>query len=113
MVPVASDDRETIHAAAELIRERSQDVERVWAPSDWREIDLEYSGQVVVRLRPAGCDATDVEVFSYGALIGAECLRKYHARDRAAARRLQRSADRLAEMIEDVRRRAIESRDIA
>ncbi len=88
--------RETIEAVAELIHERSQDVQRVWAPENWREIDLEYSGQLVVRLRSAGGSSVDVEVFSYGSLLASEQLRKY------------RSAERLAELIENVHLRAIE-----
>lgn len=67
-------------------------------PENWRGIgiDLQYDGHLIVRLRPVGDDGTDVEVFSFGNLLASEHLRRY------------RSADRLAELIEDVHRRAIE-----
>jgi len=89
-----------IRAAAELIRERapSDDRPRAWAPQDWREIDLEYpTGQRVVRLTPAGDDATDVEVFAWGDLLLGERVRGY------------RSAARLAKLTEGILRRAIEA----
>jgi hypothetical protein len=63
------------------------------APESWRAVgaDVQIPPQTIIRLRPAaGDDATDVEVFSYGNLIGSEHLRKY------------RSATRLAELVEDV-----------
>ena len=88
--------REIIMEAAELVKARSQDLQRVWAPPNWREIDLEYpTGQLVVRLRPAGDSSVDVEVFRWGALVASERLRRY------------RSADALADLIEGVRRRTI------
>lgn len=97
MVPVASENREIIKAAAELVKARSQDDPRVWAPPDWREIDLEYPAQQVVRLRPAGDDATSVEVFRWGDLLASETVRRYH------------SADGLADLIEDVHARSRDS----
>ena len=90
---------ETIEAAAKLIRERapSNDRPRVWAPQDWREVDVEYpTGQLVVRMTPVDGGSVNVEVFSYGALIGGECLRKC------------KSAESLAEQAEDVLKRAVE-----
>lgn len=87
--------RETIEAAAKLIRERSEDVQRVWAPPDWREIDIEYPAQVVVRLTPAGNDEASVEVFRWGDLLTSEVLSGYT------------SATALAELIEGVHRRAL------
>jgi hypothetical protein len=56
---------------------------------------LQYPPQTVVRLRPVGDDATDIEVFTWGDLRASERLRRY------------RSAARLAELVEDVLRRAI------
>jgi hypothetical protein len=89
---MGSDNHEIIEAAVEAI-----DPPAVSAPESWRAIgiDLQYDGQLVVRLRPAGDDATDVEVFSYGGPIAAEHLHKY------------RSAERLAELVEAVHRRAV------
>jgi hypothetical protein len=95
---VAIENSDIVKAAAELIRERapSDDRPRVWAPAGWRELDIEHSGQLVIRLRPVGEDATvDVEVFSYASLLTSERLRKY------------RTADGLADLIEAVQRRAI------
>lgn len=94
------ENRETIEAAARAIKARSQDDPRVWAPENWREIDLEYpTGQLVIRLRPAGDRAVDVEVFSWGNLLASERLRKYD------------SPTRLAELVEGVTRAATRSRD--
>ena len=89
---------EIIKAAAELIRERApSDDPHVDAPASWRSIglDLQYDGQLIVRLRPAGDAVTDIEVFRWGALLASEHLRRY------------RSATRLAELVEDVHRRAL------
>jgi hypothetical protein len=89
--------RSIVAAAAELIRERtpSDDRPRVWAPEGWREVDIEHSRQLVVRLRPVDDRAVDVEIFRWGALVASEHLRRY------------RSADGLADQIEDAHRRAI------
>jgi hypothetical protein len=83
-----------IETAARAIQLRSQDVQRVWAPENWREIDLEYDGHMVVRMRPAADDATSVEVFRREDVLATEVLHGYD------------SATRLAELIEDVHRRA-------
>jgi hypothetical protein len=95
---MASENREIIEAAATVIALRSPDGLHVSAPANWREIDLQYDApaHLVVRLTPAGDNATAVEVFQREALLAAETLRGY------------RSADGLADLIEGVHRRAIE-----
>jgi hypothetical protein len=94
---MASND-ETVMAAARLVKARSPLDPALSAPESWRDIgiDLQYDGQLVVRVRPVGDDATDVEVFRWGALVASERLRRY------------RSPERLAGLIEAVHRRAIE-----
>ena len=92
---MGSENRAIIEAAARAIASRSQDDPRVWAPADWREVDLEYPAQVVVRLTPAGDDEASVEVFRWGDLLASEVVSGY------------RSADALAELIEGVHRGAL------
>jgi len=91
-----SENESIIEAAAAAVQARSPLDPHVSAPENWREIDLQYDGQLVVRLRPAGDDTTSVEVFAWGDLVASEILRRY------------KSAEHLAELVEDVHRRAIE-----
>jgi hypothetical protein len=94
--PSMSENRELIEAAAAEIKARSSLELRVSAPENWREVDIQHpTGQVVVRLTPVGEDATNVEVFAYGALLLGERVRGY------------RSGARLAKLVEGIHRRAL------
>jgi hypothetical protein len=92
-----SENKSIIEAAAVEIKARSPLELHISAPESWREIDVHYpAGQVLVRLTPAGEDATDVEVFSFGNLLIGERVGGY------------RSPARLAKLVDGIYRRAIE-----
>lgn len=95
---MASESDDIIREAAELVKARSPLDAALSAPGSWRAIglDLQYPAQLVVRLRPAGDGEVDVEIFTFGNLLASERLRKY------------RSAERLAEQVEDVHHRALD-----
>jgi hypothetical protein len=95
MVPVASDNREIIMEAAELVKARSPLDMHISAPKDWAEVDLLLPGQLNIRMTPVDDSSIDIEAFSYGNLIAGERPQRY------------RSAEDLAEMVEGVHRRAV------
>jgi hypothetical protein len=93
-----SENAAIVEAAAVAIKARSLLDPPMSAPPSWLQIgiDLQYPRHEVVRLRPVDVDATSVEVFRREQLLASEILRGY------------RSPAHLAEMVEDVRERAIE-----
>jgi hypothetical protein len=95
MVPVASDNREIIMEAAELVKARSPLDMHISAPKDWAEVDLLFPGQLNIRMTPVDDSSIDIEAFSYGGLIAGERLHKC------------RTPARVAEVVEHLLKRAI------
>jgi len=96
---MGSENDELIEEAARTILLRSpDDPPGCSAPENWRDIgiDLRYDGHVIVRLRPVNDDAAHVEVLRREDVLADEVLRGYD------------SATGLADLIEDVHRRAVE-----